>query len=114
LDSIGLGGGHNAVVNLLIDNGILGARMADLAGDDPADRDTAVKNPPALRVDRGTVLSLMLAMIANSVFTQELGAPANVAYTALFIVIGWLKLAHPSSELYRSDRVFPESSSPSP
>jgi hypothetical protein len=35
----------------------------------------------------------MLAMIANSVFTQELGAPANAACTWLFIVIAWLNLA---------------------
>jgi O-antigen ligase len=95
LDTIGLGGGHNAVVNLLIDTGALGAFtwLALLAALlITTMRLSRTRTGPASR-DRCLILALTLAMIANSVFTEGLGAPANVACTWLFVIIAWVNLA---------------------
>jgi O-antigen ligase len=94
LDVIGLGGGHNALVNLLMDTGIVGSLswLALLA----VILLTAARIPrgrAGVQVDRGMILALTLAMIANSVFTEGLGAPANVACTWLFVIVAWLNLA---------------------
>jgi O-antigen ligase len=99
LDSIGLGGGHNALVNLLMDTGILGALtwLALLA----AILLTATRlsrSRPGFQVDRGMILALTLGMIANSVFTEGLGAPANVACTWLFVIVAWVNLTVKRSE----------------
>jgi hypothetical protein len=58
LDSIGLGGGHNAVVNLLIDNGVLGALVwLTLLVTILVTATRLSRTRPGLHVDRGTVLS---------------------------------------------------------
>jgi O-antigen ligase len=93
LDTIGLGGGHNALVNLLMDTGIVGSLswLALLV----VILFTAMRvsrRRTGVQVDRGMILALVLAMIANSVFTEGLGAPANVACTWLFVIVAWLNL----------------------
>lgn len=96
LDAIGLGGGHNALVNILIDTGLVGALIwAALLVVILRSASKLAKNTqrPELRVDRGIILAVMLCLLADSVFTQELGAPANVACTWLFVVVAWLNLA---------------------
>jgi O-antigen ligase len=96
LDTIGLGGGHNALVNILIDTGLVGALIwAALLVVILWTASKLAKNTtrPELRVDRGIILAVMLCLIADSVFTQELGAPANVACTWLFVIVAWLNLA---------------------
>lgn len=103
LTTIGLGGGHNALVNLLIDTGIVGtlswlALLATIVV-------TAAKlsrTHSGLQADRGMILALMLTMIANSVFTEGLGAPANIACTWLFVVIAWLSLASQAAKELRA------------
>ncbi|WP_370949024.1 O-antigen ligase family protein [Amycolatopsis sp. cg5] len=89
LESIGLGGGHNALVNLLMDTGILGAAcwLALLAAVLLAARRLS------LPVERMMILSALPAMIANSVFTEGLGAPANVGCTWLFVLAAWVNVA---------------------
>jgi O-antigen ligase len=58
LDSIGLGGGHNAAVNLLIDNGVLGALVwMTLLVTILVTATRLSRTRPGLHVDRGTVLS---------------------------------------------------------
>jgi exopolysaccharide production protein ExoQ len=93
LDSIGLGGGHNALVNLLMDTGILGAlTWLALLATILLTTTRLSRSRPGFQVDRGMILALTLAMIANSVFTEGLGAPANVACTWLFIIVAWVNL----------------------
>jgi exopolysaccharide production protein ExoQ len=96
LDTIGLGGGHNALVNILIDTGLAGALVwAALLVMVLRSASRLAKNTarPELRVDRGIILAVMLCLMADSVFTQELGAPANVACTWLFVIVAWVNLA---------------------
>jgi exopolysaccharide production protein ExoQ len=93
LDSIGLGGGHNALVNLLVDTGILGAlTWLALLGAILLTTTRLSRSRPGFQVDRAMILALTLAMIANSVFTEGLGAPANVACTWLFVIVAWVNL----------------------
>jgi exopolysaccharide production protein ExoQ len=72
------------LVNLLIDTGILGALiwLALLAAILITAMHLSVTLPGLQSRDRCTILALTLALIANSVFTQGLGAPANVAYSS--------------------------------
>ncbi|MGH3620722.1 MAG: O-antigen ligase family protein, partial [Sciscionella sp.] len=94
LDTIGLGGGHNAFMNLLLDTGVIGVTvwlvlLVVLIG-------SALRITPAapeLRLDRIMSLAVMLSMIAESIFVEGLGAPANVACTWLFLMVAWADAA---------------------
>jgi O-antigen ligase len=94
LETIGLGGGHNALINLLVDTGVLGALtwLALLAGILlAAARITALDSQ--LWMDRIVILSLLLSLITSSVFAESLGAPANVACAWLFLLWSWADAA---------------------
>lgn len=94
LETIGLGGGHNALINLLVDTGLLGALiwLALLIGIvAAAARITTMDSQ--LWLDRIVILSLMLSLITSSVFAEGLGAPANVAATWLFLLWSWADAA---------------------
>jgi O-antigen ligase len=89
LDTTGLGGGHNAIINLLVDTGVVGtavwfALLIALGV-------TAYRlRPRGMATDRGIVLALLVGMFANSMFTDELGAPANAMCTWLFVLVAWV------------------------
>lgn len=88
LNSTGLGGGHNAIINLLVDTGVVGTAVwfALLV----AIGLTAYRlRPRGMATDRGIVLGLLIGMFANSMFTDELGAPANAMCTWLFVLLAW-------------------------
>lgn len=88
LDTTGLGGGHNAIINLLVDTGVVGTAVwfALLIGLGL----TAYRlRPRGMDTDRGLVLALLVGMFANSMFTDELGAPANAMCTWLFVLLAW-------------------------
>jgi O-antigen ligase len=88
LDTTGLGGGHNAIINLLVDTGVVGTAIwfALLIGLGL----TAYRlRPRGLDTDRSLVLALLVGMFANSMFTDELGAPANAMCTWLFVLLAW-------------------------
>jgi exopolysaccharide production protein ExoQ len=94
LDSIGLGGGHNALVNLLVDTGLLGAlAWLALLACALLTAHRLIRLRPAPRADRCLILAVLFAMITNSVFTEGLGAPANVLCTWLFVLIAWISTA---------------------
>ncbi|WP_020672566.1 O-antigen ligase family protein [Amycolatopsis nigrescens] len=90
LESTGLGGGHNAVINLLVDTGLVGVlTWLALIGTVGY---TAVKLSrvrPEVLVTRILVLGLLAGMFTNSMFTQGLGAPATVSCTWLFVLAAW-------------------------
>lgn len=91
LDQIGLGGGHNAVINVLVDYGVAGlivwvglliAIVAAVVRIPRGRRD-------ALLVDRTIILSVLVCLLVNSFFFEGLGALANVAGTFLYILAAW-------------------------
>ncbi|MGH3432054.1 MAG: O-antigen ligase family protein [Thermocrispum sp.] len=91
LESMGLGGGHNALVNLLVDTGILGALawLALLAGIGMAAVRLCRRTGPT-RVDGILVLAVLLGVMANSIFTEGLGAPASAAFIWLYLLLAWV------------------------
>ncbi len=93
LDTLGLGGGHNALVNVLVDLGLVGAVLwLGLVAGIVA---TIVRIPAYATgtvADRALLLGLMTFLVADSVFVEGLGAPANVASTWMFVVVAWLDL----------------------
>src|SRR5690606_29077387 len=42
------------------------------------------------RVDGMLVSAVLLGMMANSIFTESLGAPANAAFTWLYLLLAWV------------------------
>ncbi len=93
LDSIGLGGGHNALINVLVDAGLVGAVswLALLATLVVA----VVRLPYAtdgVTVDRALMLGLIGFLLTDSVFTESLAAAATVASSWLFVLVGWTEL----------------------
>ena len=93
LATIGLGGGHNALINVLVDAGLAGALcwLALLTTLVVA----VVRVPYAadgVTVDRALMLGVIGFLLTDSVFTEGLGAAANVASTWLFVIVGWTDL----------------------
>lgn len=98
LDTIGLGGGHNALVNLMVDTGLVGALtwLALLVAIVVAASRLARRSGTG-RADGTIVLAVLLGMIANSIFTDGLGAPANVSCTWLYLLVAWVILGRGAS-----------------
>ncbi|WP_158889749.1 O-antigen ligase family protein [Amycolatopsis anabasis] len=91
LESIGLGGGHNAVINLLVDTGLVGLCVwLALLGCLLFTTHRLIRRTPPPLADRCVLLAVLFAMIVNSVFTEGLGAPANVLCTWLFVLVAWV------------------------
>lgn len=94
LSSTGLGGAHNALINVLTDLGIVGTLVwlwlifAIIR--------TSVKARRAAqsyRVERALLLGLMALMLVNGVSNGGLGDEANISSTLLFVLAGWSCLA---------------------
>lgn len=94
LDEIGLGGAHNAVVNLLVNSGVIGlfgwiALVAGIFVNAARVRGADVVQAVDYRLDRGIILGVMVMLLSDSVFTEALGAPANAAAIWLLMLAAW-------------------------
>ncbi|HSL74330.1 MAG TPA: O-antigen ligase family protein [Ilumatobacteraceae bacterium] len=101
-DETGLGGAHNAAINVMIDVGVAGlvwwfaliiASLGVLARLRRVDRRSPVLLPGATGTARSDILILIgmfTAMLINSVTTEGLGAAVNVSAIWLFVVAAWL------------------------
>ena len=93
LNSLGLGGGHNAVINTLVDTGIVGCALwlgivlmvGILAG---RVRPVAV----GVRWDRALILGILVFLVVDGIFTEAPAAAANVGSTWLLLLVGWLEV----------------------
>lgn len=91
----GLGGGHNAAINVLVELGVVGlavwsAMMVTLIlGLRRLPRD----GPRGLSLDRAILLGVVTFLVVDSVFYEGIGSLANVASTWLFMCIGWYVVA---------------------
>lgn len=94
-EQTGLGGGHNAVVNVLVDLGMIGFLVwvaliiSVLAGAWKLSSGGGTQ----LGLDRALLLSGLAFLLVNSVFFEGLGAVTNIASTWLFISVAWLCVA---------------------
>jgi O-antigen ligase len=101
-DETGLGGAHNAAINVMIDVGAAGlfwwfalifASVGVLVRLRRVDRRSPVLLPGATGTARSDILVLIgmfTAMLINSVTTEGLGAAVNVSAIWLFVVTAWL------------------------
>ena len=90
LETIGLGGGHNAFVNVLVDAGLLGtipflALLTMVGGtlfffrrNTPGGRDTIL------------LLPIFCGLLTNSITAEFMAVPANNASIWLFIMCAWI------------------------
>ena len=115
LAATGLGGGHNALVNVLVDGGVVGAALWL----------TLVisllvyalrllrRRDERLRIDLALVLGVLSFLVVDSLTTEGLSAPANVASVWLAVLVGWcvVLVRRPGQEA-RSARSSPGPRSP--
>lgn len=89
LQQIGLGGGHNAFINALVDNGVVGtaifAALLVTLGTVLLIQTRRVD----LRPDAGLLLGLLAFFLADSITTEGLAAPANVSGVWLLVMVAW-------------------------
>src|SRR5207244_6267949 len=92
LDSIGLGGGHNAFVNVMVDQGLIGlVAFFSLVG---------LILWQLIRYTRGTIgyrdaqllLPLFIGLLVNSLTAEFMAVPANNASLWLFTICAWLSV----------------------
>lgn len=90
-EQTGLGGGHNAAINVLVELGAVGFLVwaalviSLILGVRRLPRD----GPGNLGLDRAMLLGVITFLLVDSVFYEGAGAVANVASTWLFMCIGW-------------------------
>ena len=89
LDSLNLGGGHNAFVNVLVDGGIAGLVwwVATLVCVVAATRRLA--RIAGWRAEMPIMAGILAALLVNSITVEGLGAVANVSSMWLVIIVGW-------------------------
>jgi exopolysaccharide production protein ExoQ len=89
LDSLNLGGGHNAFVNVLVDGGIAGLVwwVATLVCALAATRRLARISD--WRPEMPIMAGILAALLVNSITVEGLGAVANVSSWWLVIIVGW-------------------------
>lgn len=93
LGSLGLGGAHNAIVNTLVDTGIVGCALwlgIVLVVGVLAARVRPVS--VGVRWDRALILGLLVFLMVDGIFTEAPAAAANVGSTWLLLLVGWLEV----------------------
>lgn len=89
LDDIGLGGGHNAFVNALVDEGALGTAAFTAMLMTLGFVLLLMARQRTLRADAGMLLGMLAFFLVDSITTEGLAAPANVSSAWLLIIVGW-------------------------
>lgn len=91
-EAVGLGGGHNALINVLVDLGFVGAigwvALVSALGFGLLTAARTTKDGEAV-TDRSMLLGLLVVLLVNGMFTSGPGGVANVAATWLFLSAGW-------------------------
>jgi O-antigen ligase len=98
-DALGLGGGHNAIVNVLVELGVVGLvtwvlLVVSLV---LGIRRLPVRALPDLRVDRALMLGVLTFLMVDGVVYEGPGSVTNVASTWFFVTIAWLAVARRST-----------------
>lgn len=88
-DETGLGGGHNAFVEILVASGAVGAVLFVVLLAGVGLRACRLRGR-AGRADRPLLLGFLAFSLVNAMTTDGLAAPANVSSVWLFTVVGWL------------------------
>jgi O-antigen ligase len=115
-DETGLGGAHNAAINVMIDVGLVGILWwaALIVGAIVVLRrlQAVERRSPVLllgatgsaRSDHLILIGVFTAMLVNSITTEGLGAGVNVSAIWLFVVCAWLTILDRDQRAVRSAR----------
>ena len=88
----GLGGGHNAVINVATDLGLVGAIVwlamivAVLVGANRSGR----AGGTAFVADRAILVGIVTFLLVDGMFYEGLGGAANVSITTFFVCVAWV------------------------
>lgn len=94
-EAVGLGGGHNAVINVTVELGVVGlgiwlAIVGSLL--------VGLRNTPRriggvdVSLDRAMLYGIITFLMIDGVFTEGAGAVANVESTWFFVCVAWLAI----------------------
>jgi O-antigen ligase len=91
-DETGLGGGHNAVVTVVVELGFVGLIVWALLLITLVSgiRRLPIGRFPALRFDRALLLGVLTLLLVDAVFYDGTTSTANASATWLFITVAWL------------------------
>ncbi|GIH69075.1 O-antigen ligase family protein [Sphaerimonospora thailandensis] len=89
LDDIGLGGGHNAIVNVLVEGGLVGLTLFCMLILALIVRLLVLVRARHVRAEAAMLLGVMVFFLVDGVTTEMVAAPANVASVWLYTVIAW-------------------------
>jgi exopolysaccharide production protein ExoQ len=98
-DETGLGGGHNAFINTLVELGIVGTAIWGtllwlvVRGIWRLPRD----GPEQLIIDRALLLGLLAFLVVDGMFYEGIGAVTNVASTWFLMCLAWMRVAQRAS-----------------
>ncbi|MEU4324594.1 O-antigen ligase family protein [Nonomuraea dietziae] len=89
LEEIGLGGGHNAFVNILVEGGVVG--VVAFAGLCFAVMvvQLSLTRVKEVRAEAALLLGLMAFLLVDALTAEMMAASANVASIWLFLIIAW-------------------------
>ena len=92
VDEIGLGGGHNMVINVAVDLGLVGlAVWAVFVGSTLLRTATLPRDGlTGLVVDRALLVGILTVVLVDGLFSAGPGGVSNVSSTWLFLAVGWL------------------------
>lgn len=90
LATVGLGGGHNALINVLVDGGTVGAFLwlCLIIGIFIAIR--KLWGHPVAHRDLPMLLAAMVFLVVNSFTVESLATAANMANVWCYVILGWL------------------------
>ncbi|MGB7880431.1 MAG: O-antigen ligase family protein [Ilumatobacteraceae bacterium] len=115
-DETGLGGAHNAAINVMIDVGLAGliwwvalivgclVVLGRLRGGERRSPMLLLGATGTARSDHLVLIGLFTAMLVNSITTEGLGAGVNVSAIWLFIAAAWLTVLDRDQRNARSAR----------
>ncbi|GLW99548.1 O-antigen ligase family protein [Microtetraspora sp. NBRC 16547] len=92
LDDIGLGGGHNALINVLVEGGVVGLALFCALILALTVRLLTLTRLREVRVEAAILLGLMVFFMVDGITTEMVAAPANIASVWLYTVIAWATL----------------------
>jgi len=89
-ETTGLGGGHNAFINVLTDAGLIGLLTFVAVLVVLVRSISSLKGRPSTIGDRTLLWAALAFLVLNSMTTEGLGTPANVSNIWLFALAGWV------------------------
>jgi O-antigen ligase len=95
LEETGLGGGHNAVVHVLVELGVVGLLtwLALVGTLFVGTRRLARDGPESLDLDRALLLGILTFLMVDGIVFQGPAEVTNVASTFLLVCVAWLTVA---------------------